>query len=52
MHVFLYASYPYKMDYNKGCTLLLFCILCLYAITFKMGVDTGLGMGTPCKKHL
>lgn len=34
------------------CTLLQYCILCLYEITFKMWADTGLGTATPCKKHL
>lgn len=40
MHVFIYASYPYKKDYNKGCALLLYCMLRLYVITFKMWADT------------
>lgn len=40
MHVSLYASYPYEMDYNTGYALLLCCILCLYVITFKMWTDT------------
>lgn len=34
------------MDYNRGYTLLLHCILCLYAITFEMWADTGLGTAT------